>query len=144
MEGNEDPVGVLRFLESTHGFEPRVEVTDIGFESVCRCGNSWIDEVCEGMAACLLEASQNVVVDGVHTEDVCFDESLQMLPTQEECCGRRAQQEAAVPVEDSLLHVARMLAESLELQAGLQVSEHVDVTALDGDTVGLQNLREPR
>lgn len=29
MEGNENPVGVLRLLESAHGFESCIEVTDV-------------------------------------------------------------------------------------------------------------------
>lgn len=50
----------------------------------------------------------------------------------------------AVPVEDPLLHIARVMAEPLELQSGLQIPEEVDVTALDVDTVGEEDLRESR
>lgn len=55
MESNENPVGVLRLLESAHGFESCIEVTDVRFKSVRSVGNPWIEEVCEGKAAGLLE-----------------------------------------------------------------------------------------
>ena len=85
VEGNEDPFGVLRLLESPHGFKSGVEMTDVGFESVCRWRNPRIDKVCKGMAAGLLETLEDVVVDGAQAEDVCSDESLQMFPAQEKC-----------------------------------------------------------
>ena len=88
MEGNEDPFSVLRLLESPHGFESCIEVTDVRFESVRGGRNPRIDEVCEGMAAGFLEAQEDVAVDGTQAEDVCFNESLQVFPTQGECfCG---------------------------------------------------------
>lgn len=50
----------------------------------------------------------------------------------------------AVPVEDSLLCISRMAAESLELQSGLDVSQQMDVAALHVSPVGFEHLREPR
>ena len=56
MEGDEDSFSILRLLESSHGFEPCIEVTDIRLKSVRGMGNSWIDEVCESVAAGFPEA----------------------------------------------------------------------------------------
>lgn len=123
MEGNEDSFRVLRLLESSHGFESRVEVTDVGFQSVSGCGDLWIDEVRECVAARFLEAQEDVVVDWTQTEDVRLDDSLQMLPAQEEGLRRGIQEELAVAVEDPLLRVALMMTEPLELQSRLDVSE---------------------
>ena len=86
MEGNEDPFGVLWLLESPHGFESCIEVTDVRFKSVRGWGNARIDEVCEGKAAGFLEAQENIVVNGIEAKHICFDESIQMLPAQRECC----------------------------------------------------------
>lgn len=51
VEGNEDSVGVLRFLKSPHGFESCIEVTDVRLKSVGSVWDSRIDEVCEGVTA---------------------------------------------------------------------------------------------
>ena len=56
MEGNEDSFCVLRLLETTHCFEPCIEVTDVRLKPVRGGGNAGIDEVCEGMSACLPES----------------------------------------------------------------------------------------
>lgn len=144
MEGDEDSFCVLRLLESSHGCEPRVEVTDVGFQPVCGVGDAWIDEMFESVAAGLLEAQEDVVVDGTQTEDVCFDDSFQVFPAQEKSLRRGIQKEFAVAVEDTFLCVAGMPAESLELQPALDVPEQMDVAALHVDAVALQHLCEPR
>lgn len=64
MEGHQDSFRILRLLESSHGDEPRIEVADVGFEAVCRCGNACVEEVQEGMTTGFLEAQKNVVVNG--------------------------------------------------------------------------------
>ncbi len=115
VEGNEDSFGVLWLLESPHGCEPRVEVTDVGFQPVCGVGDAWIDEVSEGVAAGFLEALQNIVMDGTQAEDVRLDDSLHVFPTQEKSFRRRIQKEFAVAVENPFLCVAGMLVEPLEL-----------------------------
>lgn len=142
VESNEDSFGVLRLLESAHSFESCIEVTDVRLKPVRGVGDSWIDEVREGMAAGFFEALQDVLMDGIQSEDVRRDETFQMLPAQKESLRRGMQQQLAVPEEDSLLYVARMSAESLELQSGLQITQQVNVAALDVDPVGLQNLRQ--
>lgn len=144
MEGNEDSFGVLRLLESAHGFESCIEVTDVRLKSVRGVGNPLIDEVREGVAAGFPEALQDVLMDGIESEDVCGDETFQMLPAQEERLRGRIQEKFAVAVEDSFLRVTGMSAEPLELQSGLEVSQQVDVAALHVDAVGLQHLCEPR
>ena len=115
MECDEDPFGVLRFLESPHGCEPRVEMTDVGFEPVCGFGDLWFNEMRECVAAGFPEAQENVVVDGALAEDICIDDSFQVFPAQEKVLRRGVQEKFAVAVEDALLHVARMATESLEL-----------------------------
>jgi len=143
MESDEDPFRVLRLLESPHGCKPRIEVTDVGFQSVRGGGDAWIEEVREGKAAGFLEAQEDVVMDGAQTEDICLDDSLQVLPAQQECCRCGMEQEVTVAVEDAFLSVAWMMAESLELQSGFEVSQQVHMAALHGDAVGLKHLREP-
>lgn len=143
VEGNEDSFGVLRLLETPHGSEPRIEVTDVGFQPVCGGGDSRIDEVHECIAASFLEAQENIVVDGIQAEYICLDDSLQVLPTQEESLLCGVQQEMTVAVENAFLSVARMMAEPLKLQSCLQVSQQMHVAALHGDAVGLKGLREP-
>ena len=142
MKRDEDSFCVLGFLESAHGFESCIEVADVGFKSVCGWRNSDIDEVHERVATSFLETLENVVVDGAQTEDVGGNDSLQMLPSQKECCRRRIKEEMAVAVENSLLRVARMFAESFELQSRLHVSKQMNVAPLDMDAVHLQNLRQ--
>ena len=143
MEGDEDSFGVLRLLESSHGCEPCVEVTDVGFQPVCGFGNLWIDEVFERVAAGFLQAQKNVVVDGAQTKNICLNDSFQMLPAQEKSLRRGIQKEFAVAVENAFLGVAGMLAESLELQSCFEVSQQMDMAALYMDSVGLQRLCEP-
>lgn len=144
MKSDEDSFCVLRLLETTHCFEPCIEVTDVRLKSVRGGGNAGVDEVCEGMAAGFPEALQHIVVDGVETKDIHLNETLQMLPAQQECRGRCVQQQMAVPVENSFLPVPGMMAESLQLQSGLEVTKQMDVAALHMSAVGLQHLREPR
>lgn len=143
MEGDEDPFGVLRLLESAHGLESRVEVTDVGFQPVCGGGDAWVGEVREGVTAGFLEAQEDIVVDGAQAEDVCLDDSSQVLPAQEERLRCGMEQKMTVAVEDAFLSVARMVAESLELQARLEVSEQMHMAAFHGDAVGLKHLCEP-
>lgn len=50
----------------------------------------------------------------------------------------------AVAVEDPLLGVAGMSAESLELQSGFQIPQQMNMTALYKNTVGFEHLRETR
>lgn len=80
MESNEDSFGVLWLLETTHGFEPCIDVTDVRLQSVRGSGDAGIDEVHEGMAAGFLEAFQNIVVDGIEAEDIHRNQTFQMLP----------------------------------------------------------------
>lgn len=143
MESNEHPVGVLRILESTHSGESCVEVTDVGFQSVGGVRNAWIEEVREGIAAGFLEASENIVVDGVQCKHMGLNDSLQMLPAQRKSFRRSIQKEFAISIQDSFLRIAGMSAESLKLQTGLEIPEQVDMTALYGDAVGLKHLCEP-
>ena len=86
VKGNEDPFSVLRLLESTHGFESCIEVTDVRFKSVCGCRNTRILKVPERITASFLEAQENIVVNGIEAKYICFDESFKMLPAQRECC----------------------------------------------------------
>lgn len=144
MESDEDSFSVLRLLETPHCFEPCIEVTDIRLQSVRGGGNTGIDEVCEGMSACLSESFQHIVMNGIETEDIHFNETFQMLPAQKKCCGRCIQQKMAVSVEDSFLPVPRMMTESLELQSGLEVPQQMDVTALHVCPICLKHLCEPR
>ena len=88
MEGNEDSFGVLRLLESPHGFESRIEVTDIGFQPVCDGRNARIEEVGEGIAASFAESLEDIVVDGTQAEDICLNNSFQMLSAQEKSLRR--------------------------------------------------------
>lgn len=117
MEGDEDSFSVLRLLESTHGCESRIEVTDVGFQPVCCVGDVWIDEVFECVAAGFLQAQENIVMDGTQAKDICLDDSFQMLPAQGKILRRGIQKEFAVVVENAFLSVAGVLAESLELQS---------------------------
>lgn len=144
VEGDENSFGVLRLLESPHGCEPCIEVTDVGFQPVCGVGNVWIDEVFECVAAGFLQAQENIVVDGAQAKDICFDDSFQMFPAQEKSLRRGIQKEFAVAIENAFLRVAGMPAESLELQSCLEVPEKMDMAALHMDSVGLQYLCEPR
>lgn len=73
MKSDKDSVGVLRLLESTHGFDSCIEVTDVRFKSVRGGRNANVDKVCEGMAAGFLETYQDVVVNRAESEDVCID-----------------------------------------------------------------------
>jgi len=123
VEGNEDSFGVLRLLESPHGFESRIEVTDIGFQPVCDGRNARIEEVGEGIAASFAESLEDIVVDGIETEEICFNETLKMLPAQEEGLRSGMEEELAVTEQDPFLFVPRMIAESLHLQSGLDVPE---------------------
>ena len=50
----------------------------------------------------------------------------------------------AVTVENALLPVAGVMTESFELQSCFQVSEQVDVAALNINAIDLQNLCKPR
>lgn len=45
VESDEDSFCVLWLLETAHGFEPRIEVTDVRLKPVRGGGNPWIDEV---------------------------------------------------------------------------------------------------
>lgn len=144
MEGNQDPFCVLRLLESSHGDESRIEVTDVRFEPVRGCGDAWINEVREGVTAGFLEAQEDVVMDGAETEDVRLDDSFQVPPAQQEVLRRGIQEELAVAVENAFLRVARMMAEPLELQSGLEVTQQVNVATFHENTVGFQDLRETR
>lgn len=140
MESDKDSFGILRLLESTHGFKSRIEVTDIRFKSVRGGGNASVDEVREGVAAGFLETHQDVVMNGAESEDICLNQSFQMLPAQEKSLWGRMQEKLAVTEQNPLLRVARMSAESFELQSRLQVPEQMDMAALHVDAVGLQNL----
>ncbi len=144
MEGNEDSFRVLRLLESSHGGESRVEVTDVGFQAICGVGDAWVDEVFECVAAGFLEAQENVVVDRTEAKDICLDDSFQVLPAQEKSLRRRIQKEFAVTVENAFLSVAGMFAESFELESCFEVSQQMYMAALYVDAVGLQHLCEPR
>ena len=84
MESDKDSFGVFRLLESAHGFESCIEVTDVRFKSVRGGGDASVDEVCESVAAGFLETHQDVVMDWAKPEDVCLNQSFQMLPSQEE------------------------------------------------------------
>lgn len=121
MKSDEDSFCVLRLLETTHGFESCIEVTDVRLKSVRGSGNARIDEVCEGMATSFSETSQNIVMDRIETEDIHFNETFQMLPTQKKCLGRCIQNKMAEAVENPLLPVPRMMTVPLELQSGLHV-----------------------
>lgn len=122
MKSDQDSFCVLRLLESSHGCESRVEVTDVGFQPVCGLGDVWIDEMFECVAAGFLQAQENVVVDGAQSKDVCFDDSSQVFPAQEKSLRRRIQKEFAVAVENAFMRVAGMSAEPLELQSCFEVS----------------------
>ena len=123
MKSNEDSFRVLWFLESTHGFESCIEMTDVRLKSVRGIGDARINEVHEGMAACFLEAQKNIVVDGAEAEDICLDDSLEMSPAQRERCRRGMQEEFAVAVKNAFLRVPRMTVESFEWQSCLEISE---------------------
>jgi len=88
MESNEDSFSVLWLLESSHGCESCIEVTDVGFQPVCRVRNSGIDEVSECVAAGFLQAQEDIVVDGTQAEDICLNNSFQMLSAQEKSLRR--------------------------------------------------------
>lgn len=62
-------------------------------------------------------------MDGIQSENVCGDEALQMFPAQKESFWGGMEEKFAVTEHDSFLRVARMFAESLELQPGLEISE---------------------
>src|SRR3989344_3496279 len=143
VEGNEDPFCVFRLLESPHSCESCIEVTDVGFQTIGGMGNARINEVHEGKAAGFFEAQENVVVDGVDTEDIRFDDALQMLPAQEESLWGGMKEKLAVTEQDPFLFVPGMIAESLELQSGLEISEQMDMAPLYRDAIGLQYLCEP-
>ena len=49
----------------------------------------------------------------------------------------------AVTEQDPFLFVPGMIAESLELQSGLEISEQMDMAPLYRDAIGLQYLCEP-
>ena len=87
MESYEDSFCVLRLLETTHSFEPCIEVTDVRLKPVRGGGNAGVDEVYEGMPACLPETFQHIVVNGVEAKDIHPDETVQMLPAQQKCLG---------------------------------------------------------
>ena len=70
MKSDKDSFGILRLLESAHGFESCIEVTDVRFKSVRGGGNAGIDKVREGMAAGFLETYQDVVMNGAESENV--------------------------------------------------------------------------
>lgn len=144
MKSDEDSFCVLRLLETSHRFEPCIEVTDVRLKPVRGGGNAGIDEVCEGMPACFPEAFQHIVMDGIETKDIHLNETFQMLPAQWECCRRRVQQETAVPMENPFLSVAGMIAESLQLQSGLDVSKQMNMATLHVGTVGFEHRGEPR
>jgi len=144
VEGNEDSFSVLGLLESAHGFESCVEVTDVGFQPVRSVRNAWVNEGAKGKAAGFFEAQENVVVDGTHAEDVRLDDSLQVFPAEEKCLRGGIQKKLAVAVEDSFLSVARMMAESLELQSGSEISQQMHMASLYVDAVGLKHLRKPQ
>ena len=143
VEGNEDPFCVFRLLESPHSCESCIEVTDVGFQTIGGMGNARINEVHEGKAAGFFEAQENVVVDGVDTEDIRFDDALQMLPAQEESLWGGMKEKLAVTEQDPFLFVPGMIAESLELQSGLEISEQMYMAPLYRDAIGLQYLCEP-
>lgn len=144
MKSDEDSFRVFRLLETPHGFEPCIEVTDVRLQSVRGGGNAGINEVCKGMAASFSEALQDIVMDGIETEDIHLNETFQVLPSQEECLRRRIQNKMAEAVENPLLPVAGMMTVPLELQSGLDVSEQMDVASLHAGTVGFEHLYEPR
>lgn len=142
MEGDEDSFCILQLLEPTHSFESYIEVTDVRLKSVRGCGNARVDEVREGVVAGILEAPQDVLVDGIQPKDIGYNETFQMFPAQEESVRRGIQEKLAVAIENALLCIPRMAAESLELQSGLEVSKQVNVTALHVCAVRFKHLCE--
>ena len=123
MKGDEYSFGVLRLLEPPHGFESRIEVTDVRFQPVGGSWNAWIDKVHECMATGFLKTQENIVMNWTETEDICLNDSLQVFLAQEEVLRRRIQEKFAVAIEDTFLSVAGMTVESLELESGLEVSQ---------------------
>lgn len=85
MDGGENSVRVLRFLEPPHSFEPCIDVTDVRLQPIRCRGDTMIDEVGEGVAEGLLEAPEDVVVDGVDAKGIHGNEALQVLPPQGTC-----------------------------------------------------------
>lgn len=90
MEGDEDSVGVLRPLETTHRLESCVEMTDVRFKPVRRLGNAGVEKVREAMLAPFSEALEDVVMDGIHAEDIVLSNPLKVLSAQKERLWRRA------------------------------------------------------
>lgn len=76
MEGDENPFGILRLLESSHGFESRIEVTDVGFQPIGAAWNKGIDEMHEGMPTGFLKPQEDIVMNRTEAEDIGPDDSL--------------------------------------------------------------------
>lgn len=81
-------------------------------------------------------------MDGIDAEDIRLNHAFEMLPAQEESLWGGMEEKLAVTEQDPLLFVPRMIAVPLELQAGLQVSEQVDVATLNEYPIRLQDLRQ--
>ena len=88
MNCDEDSFGVFCLLKSSHSFEPRIEETDVRLKPVRGGRDTSVDEVHESVTASLFEAHKDIVMNRVESEDVCFNHSFKVLPTQGESCWR--------------------------------------------------------
>lgn len=142
MKSDQDPVRIFRLLESSHGEEPRIEVADVGFETIGGCGDRRIFEVREGVACGFEKPMECLKLDGIDLEEILPGESLNVPLAEEKRCRRGIEEELAVPVDEEFLGVFGMpsLVLQLELQPHAQVAEKMHMAAFDLGAVCLKHL----
>ena len=142
MKGDENSVGVLRLLESSHGQQSGIEVTDVRFQSVGGGRNCRIPEVREGVARRFHETLQSLKLDDIDLKQILSEESLHMMPSEIEGRRRSGKKKLAIAMDEELLGVLGMpsLVLQLELQSNPEITEKMDVTAFHLCTIGFKDL----